>query len=311
MLVEMLASKVPCVICLVLGLLGCSRSNEVSANVVDVWRRGDVAVVESTAADFFECQVLEASAGHLKVQRLQGAENLRVGVGDAYRIPASAVHLGRDAWAICRVRPREWVACRVVRSGPVEAGVAGIAAVRAGDWESTVVDALGREWGLGGGGTIIEPTSLTAMNIQRRFEQSSRRANFERSFREAGKPRRQAAWQPAPRRVVLANQQGQWFGAQVTDVDDERVVVRWDGQKGVTDLARDDVAPQPPACGPVVRGDRALRRPSGHGAAWIPVVVVAVDGADATVEDVERNRTAVPVRDICPLGNPTASPTSE
>jgi hypothetical protein len=311
MLVQMLVSNVSSAICLALGLLGCSRTNDVTTSVVDVWRRGDVAVVESTAADFFECQVLEAGAGQLKVQRLQGAENLRVGVGDAYRIPASGMRLGRDAWAICQVRPREWVACRVVGGGPVVAGVAGVAAAGRGDWESTVVDALGREWRLRGAGTMIEPTGLTAMNIQRRFEQSSRRANFERSFREAGKPRRQTAWQPAPRRVVLANQQGQWFGAQVTDVDDERVVVRWDGQKGVTDLAKEDVAPQPPACGPVARGDRALRRPSGHGAAWIQVVVVAVDGPDATVEDVERSRTTLPLRDICPLGTPAVSPTSE
>jgi hypothetical protein len=304
----MLVSNVVCAIWLAAAMLGCSRTNENSVRVVDLWHRGDVAVVEPTAADFFESQVLEVSAAQLKVQRPQGGESLYVGVNDAYRIPASAPRLAAGAWAICQMRPHEWFACRVVRTHPSTMAVAGAtAAAGSGVTESTVVDALGHQQELHGVGAIIEPTGLTAMNIQRRFEQSSRRANFERSFREAGKPRRQATWQPVPRRLVLAPQQGQWFGAQVVEVDDERVVVRWDGQKGLTDLPKQDVAPQPPACGPAVRGDRALRRPAGHGAAWIPVAVVAVDGADATVEDLERNRTTLQMRDLCPFGTPATS----
>lgn len=292
------------------AILGCSRTNESSSTKsVDVWHRGDVAIVESTAADFFESQVLEVSGGRLKVQRLQGGETIQVGAGDAYRVPTTVLHTTQGSWAICRAKANEWIACRVIRSGPAGAGAfVGTTAASDSSWQYVIVDALGNEQPLQGVGVLIEPTGLTAMNIQRRFEQSSRRVNFEKSFREAGRLRRQPGWQPAPRRLVLANRQGQWFGAQVVEVDDERVVVRWDGQKGVTDLSKEEVSPQPPACGPVVRGDRALRRPSGHGAAWTQAVVVAVDGADVTVEDVDRARASLQMRDVCAFGSPPTTP---
>jgi hypothetical protein len=310
MVVRMAVLNVSRAIWLAGAIFGCSRSNETSsAKVADAWHRGDVAVVESTAADFFESQVLDVSGGRLRVQRTQGGESLQVGVGDAYRIPTKALRLAPGAWAICQVRIHEWVACRVRQSGSIGAGGVGEAAATKDAFsEYDVVDALGNEQHLKGVGVLIEPTGLTAMNIQRRFEQSSRRANFERSFQEAGRLRRPSGWQPAPRRLVLASRQGQWFGAQIVELDDDRVVVRWDGQKDVTDLPKDDVAPQPPACGPSVRGDRALRRPPGHGAAWSQVVVVAVDGADVTVEDVDRTRSSLQMRDICPFGGPASTP---
>lgn len=301
----MLVLNISRAMCLAAAILGCSRTNESSPKVVELWRRGDIAIVESTAADFFESQVLEVSGGRLKVQRQGGGESLHVGVGDAYKIPTAAQKLAAGSWAICRARPHEWVACRVIRrvSDTEQGGAGGV-----DDIPTVVADAAGNELLLSGIGVIVEPTGLTAMNIQRRFEQSSRRGNFERSFREAGRLRRQATWQLAPRRLVLANRQGQWFGAQVVEVDDDRVVVRWDGQKSLTDLSRDEVAPQPPACGPAGRGDRALRRPAGHGAPWSQVVVVAVDGTDVTVEDVDRNRTSLQVRDLCPFGSPESTP---
>jgi len=291
-----------------LVLMGCSRANERSTSkVIDGWRRGDVAIIESTAAEFFESQVLEVSPGKLKVQRTQGGDSLLVGAGDAYRIAMVSPHSASDAWAICQLRTHEWAACRVSRSGPSINGE-GTTASSDPSWVYDVIDAHGNEHQLKGAGVVIEPTGLTAMNIQRRFEQSLRRANFERSFREAGKVRRPSGWQPAPRRLVLASRQGQWFGAVVVEVDDNRAVVRWDGQKEVTDLPKEDVAPQPPACGQAVRGDRALRRPTGHGAAWAQVVVMAVDGADVTVEDVDRVRTTIQLRDICPFGSPNSPP---
>lgn len=303
----MLESNVSCAIGIAVAILGCSRTNETSkTKVADTWKRGDVAVVESTAANFFESQVLEVGGGRLKVQRDQGSESLLVGAGDAYRVPVKALPFAAGSWAICQVRMHEWVACRMIQGGLAGSGGGSATSWSPANPEYLVVDALGDEHRLQGVGVAIEPTGLTAMNIQRRFEQSSRRASFERSFREAGRLRRAPSWQPAPRRLVLANRQGQWFGAQVVEVDDDRVVVRWDGQKDLTDLPKDAVAPQPPACGPVARGDRALRRPAGHGAAWSQVVVVSVDGADVTVEDVDRTRTSLQTRDVCPFGNPAS-----
>jgi hypothetical protein len=284
-----------------LAAFACSRSDEKKSKTVDVWCRGETAIVEPTAADFFESRVVEVSAGHLKVQKLRGGETLQIGVGDAYRVPTTRIYPATNAWMICQMEPHVWSACRVIRGGASDQDDAGSGA---GELEMSVVDPVGNVRFSQGVGSLIEPTGLTAMNIQRRFEQSSRRVNFERSFRDAGGPRRPATWQPAPHRLVLAKREGQWFGAQAVDVDEKRVVVRWDGQNGTTDVPWEEVAPQPPTCGASIRGDRALRRPAGHGAAWTPIAVVAVDGADVIVEDVERNRTTIQMRDICPLGAP-------
>ncbi|MGC4063087.1 MAG: hypothetical protein QM784_00230 [Polyangiaceae bacterium] len=95
---------------------------------------------------------------------------------------------------------------------------------------------------------------------------------------------------------------------RIVEVDDELVVLRWDGQKDLGDVPRNTVGPQPPSCGLPSRGDRALRRPPGHGAPWGPVQVVAVEGSEVTVEDIERVRTVVDSRDVCPLGEPKALP---
>lgn len=289
---------------LVPALLGCTRNNESAPRLTDTWRRGDTAVVEPTAADFFESQVLEVSAGKLKVQAVEGGESILIGMADAYRIPNSNPALQTNAWAICQTVAHRWFACRI--TGAASRG-AGTFDAGAGSSQITAVDAYGTEHVIVGDHHVIAPTNLSAMNIERRFDQLSKRVSFEKSLREAGHPQRQTGWQPAPRRLVLANRQGQWFGAQVVEVDDERIVVRWDGEKGTTDLSRDEIAPQPPACGTAVRGDRALRRPSGHGAPWIPVAVVSVDGSEASVEDIERNRVTLQLRDLCPLGKAVAS----
>lgn len=291
----MIAFNIPRTLCLTLALLGCSRNNAAPVKRIESWKRGDTAVVEPTAADFFESQVLDVNAGRLKVQPTQGGESMLVSVGDAYPLPSALPKLAPSAWAICQNDSHHWVACRIEKTNTFGS-----------DREIVALDAMGNELQLRGQSSVIEPTSLSSMNIRRRFEQASRRVSFEKSLHEAGPPRRQAGWQPTPRRLVLGLRQGQWFGAQVVEVDDERVVVRWDGERGVTDLSAAEVGPQPPACGNATRGDRALRRPAGHGAAWVPVAVVSVDGTDASVEDVDRNRSMAQLRDLCPLGNSLA-----
>lgn len=287
---------------------GCTRSGEKQRRVVATWHRGDVAIVEATAADFFEGQVLEVGPGSLKLQRYKGGDNLHVSIGDIYRLPKSAPDVAAGSWAVCQMRPHEWIGCRVLRCDRSTGGSGRDGGLEGGDASRVcnVVDANGLEQELTGVQDILAPSGLTAMNIQRRFEQSERRANFERGFREGGRPRRPASWKLAPNRMVLANREGHWFGAKIVEVDEERVVVRWDGQQGLTDLPRGDVAPQPPVCGAVARSERALRRPAGHGGPWVPVTVIAVEGSDATVEDVDRNRSTLQLRDLCPFGNPTS-----
>jgi hypothetical protein len=295
--------------------VACSRNPGRPPSAKAEWQRGDVAVVEPTAADFYESQVVEVLPGQLRVQRLGGGDSLLVSIADAYRIPSVAPsRIATAPWAICRVRSHEWVACRVNQPKSISPGDAAVFdrpvnAAEGVQHEGVVVEHTGAEHPLAET-MLIEPSGLTAMNIQRRFEQSARRSNFERAFRGNMRPRHAANWQPMTRRSVLASRQGQWFGAQVIEIEKDRLTVRFDGDKAQLDLNKTEVAPQPPFCGQLGRGDRALRRPTGPGGPWLPVLVVNVDGADAVVEDVDRSRTTLQTRDLCPL-SPTTPESQE
>ena len=232
--------------------VGCSHKTDPVIAPAETLMRGDRVVVELMAADFFEGRVLDVQGAKLKLQRSDSGDILQVGKADVYRLGNAPPRLSTNDYAVCELSPHRWQSCRVLRVKP--------------DGFS-VVDTDGREFGLGVA-QLLAPTGLSEMNVRRRFEDVARRRSFTESVSSAGTPRKIPGWSPAPRRLVVAERNGRWYGAQVTEVDDERVVLRWDGQKDLTDLPRSSVMPQPPACGMPQRGDRALRRPSGHGAPW-------------------------------------------
>jgi hypothetical protein len=269
-------------------LVGCSRTKDAPTVAVETVKRGDRVVVEPTAADFFDAQVLEVLGAKVKLQRSDNGDILQVGKGDVYRLSGGQPHFNANDFAICEFALHRWQSCRIRRA--------------LGNGFS-VVDTDGTERELNSM-QLLAPTGLSEMNIRRKFEETARRRSFADAVSSAGVPRRVPGWGPAPRRLVIAERNGHWYGAQVTEVDDERVVLRWDGAKDLTDLPKNSVMPQPPACGVPERGDRALRRPSGHGAPWVPVVVVGVDGGEVTIENIERVRLVVDIRELCPLGEP-------
>lgn len=279
---------------LVVGLsVGCSRKPEARLPPEDPLARGDWVVVEQTAADFFEGRVLDVLDSKLKLQRSDSGEVIVVRSADVYPLRAKLWQPKLESYAICEVEPHHWLGCQVLR-GKADAWIA--------------VDPAHREHTLRQA-QVLEPSGLSVMNIRRRFEESGRRQAFEGSVSKAGEPRRVAGWTIAPHRLVLAMRDGNWFGARVIEADEERVVIRWDGQKDETELARAEVMPQPPSCGIPVHGDRALRRPSGFGSPWQPVMIIGVDGAEVKVEDIERRRSTADVGELCPLGEARAPAT--
>jgi len=278
----------------------CSRRTEPRPSKPASLARGDLVVVEQTAADFFEGRVLSVESSTLKLQRSDSGEVIQVGQADVYRLGVARWQAPPDSLGICELEPHRWQSCKVLRAEPNGFVVADTARIEHHLEPSR----------------ILEPTGLSAMNIRRRFDESGRRRAFEGAVSSAGQPRRVTGWTVAPHRLVLAERDGKWQGARVVEVDDERVTVRWDGQKELTDLPRSAVMPQPPACGLPAHGDRALRRPGGFGAPWKPVLVVGVDGAEVTIEDIDRKRFVVDLRELCPLGEsrganlPAAAPSS-
>lgn len=266
--------------------LGCSRKSEPVVRVIDTMKRGDRVVVEPLSAEFFEGQVLEVLEAKIKLQRTDSGDIVQVGKGDVYRLGETKPRLSPNDLGICEMKPHRWQSCRVLRSTADGFYVA--------TTEGSEQDLRASQ--------VLAPTGLSELNIRRRFAEVARRRSFEAAVASASIPRRVPGWVPAPRRMVVAERNGRWYGAQITEVDDDRVVLRWDGQKDLTDLPKTAIMPQPPACGVPQRGDRALRRPSGHGAPWVPVVVVAVDGGEVTVENIDRVRIVVDIRELCPMG---------
>jgi hypothetical protein len=264
----------------------CSRERDSEIAPVAHLKRGDRVVVEPTAADFFEARLLEVDGTKLRLQRSDSGDVLTVGGADVYRLGERSSRLTASSFAVCELEPHRWLSCQIERvtlNGFV------------------VVDTNGQKCELDRA-KVLEPTGLSEMNIRRRFEDVVRRRAFSASISSAGQPRKVAGWTPAPHRLVLAERDGHWYGAKVVETGDSLVVLVWDGQKDSAELPKAVVMPQPPACGLPQRGDRALRRPTGHGAPWEAVVVVGLDGADVTIENIERVRFIVDVGDLCPLG---------
>jgi hypothetical protein len=271
-------------------VLACSRQEKTRPTPRALPSRGDWLIVEQTAAVFFKGRVLSVSGSQLKIQRASDGNVVDVVQSDTYRLPVQPSRVTEEAYAVCELGTDRWESCRVIRAA--ENG-----------W--LVADTAGREHRISSL-QLLEPTSLTTMNIRHRFEAAARRRAFDAAVAAAGLPRRPLGWSVSPERLVLAERDGTWLGAKVVEVDDERIVVRLDGQGETSELPVRSIAPQPPTCGAAARGERALRRPYGHGAPWEPVLVVAVDGLEATVENIERTRTSVQLSDLCPLGEARA-----
>ncbi len=282
------AWRVVALVGLLTAIAACSRDPEARRKLVDHPERGDRVLVEATAAEFFEATVLDHQGGVLHVQRTADGSSLHVQISDVYRLPPAPVHPAAGQLVICRTAEGRWSACRVREVTELGRSI-------------PVVDVDGHEFRLKPADVLL-PEGVTRLNLERRFLRAKERRDLLEEVDRSGGLRRPPQWQVAPGQRILAERQGAWFDATVTDVEKDRVVVRWEADGSVTDLDLSSIVPGPPVCGNPQSGRFALCRPRGAATAWEVVRVTHLDASDAKIRDLEGRVRTVTVRDLCPLG---------
>src|SRR5690242_6197744 len=91
-------------------LAGCHRESPRTdeSRRTSSFGRGDVVVVERTAAEFFEGRVLGVTDNSLKVQMTADGEPVVVARSDAYRVNDAKRETFPTAPAICNDAPAHW-----------------------------------------------------------------------------------------------------------------------------------------------------------------------------------------------------------
>jgi hypothetical protein len=270
------------------ALGGCRRDATRSddARQASSFGRGDVVVVERTAAEFFEGRVLGVTDNSLKVQTTADGEPVVVARSDAYRVNDAKRETSPAAPAICNDAPAHWVACRVSAKDGAETR----ARLRSGD-EVTLASEH-----------VIRPSAVTALNIRKIFEVAEARRRFGEAAATAGDPRRPPGWLPEIHERVIARRGQQWFTAHVASLTEEGGArVLFEGSDRPEAVGASSVVPVPPHPRTVARGDFALARPASAAEPWLRVRVEAIGPEEAigVGEDGERRRFET--RQLIPL----------
>jgi hypothetical protein len=247
--------------------------------------RGDRVVVEAKAAEFFEGRVLAVDGERLRVQRAAEGDALSVALSDAYRLPPASAPVAPGQLAICRAGEARWVGCRIEARS--EAGT------RARSADGAVLETASDG--------VIPPTAVTALNLERHFERSHERAEFQNALSRAGAPRRPDGWRASPRERVVARQDGSWYSASVHEIEDDGLYVTWQADRRTTKLEASNIVPEPPYAHAPKRGEFALLRPETIAQPWKPVRIDAAAPDAFTVVDVSGKRQPASARDLLPL----------
>lgn len=252
-------------------------------------QRGDRVVVESSAAQFYEAQVLSSEGARLKVQSRNGGNMANVQVGNVYRLPSNAQVLANRAYAICNIADARWVGCRVSRAEAHQA-----------QFDDAQGSTYRLDWS-----RVLAPGALTELNLKRLFERSAEKLEFEREMARAGNPPSIAGWSPSPAKAALVKIGGSWHLATVLGERRGSIRLKLFGARHEIETSREMIAPEPPYPLELLKQSRlALLRPSNLTEAWRPVRLVAADNLECTLEDLEVGRRTAPVRDVCPLQGP-------
>jgi len=270
--------------------VACTRSTGNSQKTQDATpRRGARVIVESSAAQFYEAQVMSAAGSRLKVQSRVGGDIATVQAGNIYQLPPNTKSLAARALAICNIGDSRWVACRVSKSDSAGA-----------DLEDALSNTYHLPWA-----QVIAPGALTELNLKRLFEKSAENRDFERDVARAGNPQILTGWTLVSGKSALVKVAGQWYTATILGERRGFARVKLMGTRHEVDAPRDLVAAEPPYPLDVLRKSRfALVRPSNQTDPWRLVRLVSSDTLECTIEDFEFGRRTAPVRDVCPLDSP-------
>lgn len=268
------------------ALTSCRReSGPATSHAAEAFRRGDVVVVERTAAEFFEGRVLQVTDVALKIQTTADGEPVKVAPSDAYRVGGAPSEAAPLALAICNDSPAHWVPCRVMSRN-------------AGSVRVTL--STGLETTLSGD-RVLRPSPVTALNIGKVFEVAESRRRFGEAAANAGEPHRPPGWLPEIREPVIARRGSQWFTAHIAALQDDGVRVLFEGSDHPTTVPSGSVVPMPPYPRTVVRGDFALARPASATEPWQRVRVEAIGPDEAVVVGDDGERKRFEARQLVPV----------
>lgn len=259
-------------------LFACRKQGApTSSRTGGTFERGDIVIVERTAAEFFEGRVLSVAQAGLKIQTTDEGEPVVVASNDAYRFDKTPRESAPGAPAICSDRPTHWVACRIVAKDATNVRVT----LSSGAEVSIPAD------------RALVPSAVTALNIKKLFEIGESRRRFDEAAAEAGHPQRPSGWMPEVNEPVIARRGPSWFSARVASMlEDGGVRVLFEGTDRAEALPASYVVPIPPYTRSFSRGDFALIRPRSATEPWARVRVEAIGPDEAVVvgEDGERKR---------------------
>jgi hypothetical protein len=151
---------------------------------------------------------------------------------------------------------------------------------------------------------LLLPTAVTLLNLEHHFGLVRQEAEFASAFRQAGRPMPPPGWRPSRDEKVVARLGSQWFTAKVHEITDDALYVAWAADGQITDVAREDIVPQPAPRGAVARGSFGLARPAGPAQPWVPVRVLAGTDDALTITDAAGHKLRARARDILPLATP-------
>ncbi len=268
--------------------LGACKEKRVEHQVADETpqvSRGERVVVEQSAAEFFEGQVVGVEDNRLRVQTADEEESVDVATADAYRLPPADRDFAVGDVAICGMAPARWRACRVQTLSA----------------DTLVVEGADGKQSRLPRARVLNPTKLTELNLRRHFDRVEKRRAFARAVERAGMPRPPEGWRPSPHERVLGYQGSAWYSASIHEIEDDALHVRWQPDGRVTELTRPHVVPEPPYQPLPAKGDFGLLRPKRPAQPWQPVRVVASSPEGFIVVGVDGQRRPAEPRDVVPL----------
>ena len=271
-----------------LFLSGCAKREPApSPEPQPTVQRGDLVVVEATAAHFFEGRVLAVEGRRLRVQTADGTDSVSVALSDAYRLPPPLYQPKIGGFAVCS-RNDAWLPCRIDGVAPPSL---------------TASDATGTSFVLDSS-HVLAPSPLTELNLKRYFARQEADLEFKRNVASAGEPKLQPGWHPSKHERVLAKVGAEWFTAYVQELEKDGVAVTLAGSRTATTLPQASLAAEPPSsfANDLHRGDFVLVRPESSSEPWQARLVRSLNGTELKIVDAAGAVKTTSPREVVPLG---------
>jgi hypothetical protein len=249
--------------------------------------RGEMVVVETSAAQFVVGRVIAHDGDRLRVQAALTGTSMDTRAAEVYRLNAGRPTRSGQL-AICRVSAEHWIACRTEAVTPDEL---------------LISEATGEQHRVRPSDALV-PTELTLLNLERHFARAEDARKFLRGTDGAGLPRIPSEWRPRLFARVLASINGRWYSVRVRELGHERVYVAWQADERVTEVPRAALVPEPPYDFVARRGTYVLARPSSPALPWEVSCIEGILAPDrVSVRNATGDRRDLSTGDLVPLAS--------